>query len=306
MDDRDRERKEQYLSGQEGELISAVKYNQFVTARRLVEKGARLNKPDRKGKTPLDYAVASQFPKLVELMLAKGAKANGLIGQKRVPLHWAAIAGQRKSIRLLLDHGADPKKTDEDGMTAAALALCAGYSECLASTLGDLDTAGGMLLYALLLEDQTEFEKQLSSLDPNEFLMGVFPLAVATLLKNKGAVDSLLKAGADPNQGLANGTTCLLVAVSFSTTPIGRMLLKAGASPNAVNKKDHFALGMSYYNRSLSWAKLLIKAGAKPNQKQRKYLEDIALDYSAQSANAGGSPNSKGKKLLDLYYETFG
>lgn len=71
--------------------------------------------------TPLNYAIALEAKDHVRMLLAAGAKIDDTV------LLLAGIKGNTRIIQLLLDAGADPSLTTEDGETAADLARVYGH-----------------------------------------------------------------------------------------------------------------------------------------------------------------------------------
>lgn len=78
--------------------------------------------PDKS--TLLAWAVETQTPELVELLLSKGADTNANTGNPFTPIIQACRYGNPRIISTLLDHSANPMDAIEDGTTA--FQLCAG------------------------------------------------------------------------------------------------------------------------------------------------------------------------------------
>lgn len=72
----------------------------------------------------LAWAAETQDPKLVDLLLEKGADANITNSNRFTPLIQACRYGNSEIINALLDHGADPNSAIEDA--TSAFQLCAG------------------------------------------------------------------------------------------------------------------------------------------------------------------------------------
>ena len=72
----------------------------------------------------LAWAVETQDPRLVHLMLEKGAKTQVANGNRFTPIIQACRYGNAEIINALLDHKADPNSAIEDG--TSAFQLCAG------------------------------------------------------------------------------------------------------------------------------------------------------------------------------------
>jgi ankyrin repeat protein len=90
---------------------------------RLVERGAQVN---RRGWTPLHYAASGPEPKVVALLLDKGAAIEALSPNRTTPLMMAAGYGAIDAADLLIQRGANANARNDAGMTAADFARRAG------------------------------------------------------------------------------------------------------------------------------------------------------------------------------------
>jgi len=79
--------------------------------------------------TPLHWAVRGGHPKLVALLLEKGAPPDELDGAGESALTLATWRGDRESVALLLSHGADPNATNRRGLTALHIASRLAYAD---------------------------------------------------------------------------------------------------------------------------------------------------------------------------------
>ena len=129
-------------------LLVAIDSGHADMARFLVERGADPNH-DGAGRTPLHSAVQWELPEVVAALLAAGADPNARL-QKPLPLVsrrirqdngltpttsgatpflLAASFGDVESMRILVDAGADPFLTTDDGTTALMVAAGGDYVE---------------------------------------------------------------------------------------------------------------------------------------------------------------------------------
>jgi hypothetical protein len=120
----------------ESALMMAALKGQRDWCQRLLARGAPVNKP---GWSPLHYAATGPDPKIVELLLDRGAVVDADSPNRSTPLMMAARYGKEGSVKLLLARGADPKRTNDLNQTAADFARSAGR-ESLAAQLA---TPGG-------------------------------------------------------------------------------------------------------------------------------------------------------------------
>ena len=112
-------------------LMMAALRGNLEWTRRLLERGAQL---DREGWTPLHYAASGPEPRVLSLLLDRGALIEARSPNGTTALMMAARYGAPKAAEVLLARGADPKARNDLGMTAADFARQAGR-EALAAKL---------------------------------------------------------------------------------------------------------------------------------------------------------------------------
>ena len=92
----------------------------------LLGYGSDVNGQDRLGSTPLNFALEYRSnridPRVVRLMLDRGADPNILASASPIPLHQASRSGRIEIVRLLVEHGASIEVTDFRGRTAMDVA----------------------------------------------------------------------------------------------------------------------------------------------------------------------------------------
>ena len=105
-------------TGESALMMAALKgHTEWV--RKLLERGAQVNKP---GWTPLHYAATGPNPAVVQLLLDKGASIDAESPNRTTPLMMAARYGSEAGVDILLAKGADPKRTNDLGLSAADFA----------------------------------------------------------------------------------------------------------------------------------------------------------------------------------------
>ncbi len=112
-------------------LMMAVLHGHSAIAQQLLARGASVN---RAGWTPLHYAASGPEPKLVALLLERGAAIDAPSPNRSTPLMMAARYGNPDAATMLLARGANPKLRNERGLSAADFAAAAGR-EALAQRL---------------------------------------------------------------------------------------------------------------------------------------------------------------------------
>ena len=97
----------------------------------LLNKGANVNATTQYGLTALGTATACRLPKIVNVLLAHGAKPNLCGPANDPPLVYAARAKDLGMMAALLSHGANANIRGSGGVTALMLASYPGFVPCL-------------------------------------------------------------------------------------------------------------------------------------------------------------------------------
>ncbi len=106
-------------------MLAAIK-GHLEQVNELIRRKAQVNKP---GWTPLHYAASSasdRSPAIVALLLEHHAYIDASSPNHSTPLMLAAMYGDTRSVDVLLEAGADPRITNQLGLTAIDFAHRAG------------------------------------------------------------------------------------------------------------------------------------------------------------------------------------
>ncbi|XVF31096.1 hypothetical protein REPUB_Repub16aG0116200 [Reevesia pubescens] len=154
-------------------LLHAARQGHTLTAKYLLEHGANPAIPSDLGATALHHAAGIGNIELLKSILAKGVEVDSQ-SDAGTPLVWAAGHAQHDAVKVLLDHHANPNTETEDNITPLLSAVAAGSLACL-----DLLIQAGAKV--------------------NVIAGGATPLHIAADNGSPELINSLLKAGADPN-----------------------------------------------------------------------------------------------------------
>ena len=106
---------EQRNATDESPLMMAALKGELDLAKRLIAKGADVNKP---GWTPLHYAATSGHLDMIRLLLEEHAFIDAQSPNGTTPLMMAASYGSPEAVKLLVEEGADIAMRNQKQMTA--------------------------------------------------------------------------------------------------------------------------------------------------------------------------------------------
>ncbi|KAG9343819.1 hypothetical protein JZ751_013200, partial [Albula glossodonta] len=108
-------------------LTAAAGRGKLEVCRLLLEQGAAVAQPNRRGIVPLFSTVRQGHWQIVDLLLTHGADVNMADKQGRTPLMMAASEGHLGTAEFLLAQGASLPLMDKEGLTALSWACLKGH-----------------------------------------------------------------------------------------------------------------------------------------------------------------------------------
>lgn len=187
----------------------------------------------------------------------------------------AAEKGDSNCVRELVGRGADPNLKNDRGESAIFLAIRSH----------SLETVNAVL--------KSKPELNFFNNDKSST-----PLMAAMTKPEKGVIQALLDAGADPNQQDAKRHTALfLAAAQEDALPVTTLLTKK-ADPNIVDSEGMTPLAIAILNHRRDNVIALLKAGAKPNlpgngvvSALHLAIDENQLEIAQDLLAAGADPN---------------
>ncbi len=208
----------------------------------LLAAGAVVNAKNRRGATPLHWALAEEGK--VRLLLDAGADKDARQADGRSIVYQAASTGNGNGIlRLLLERGANPNTPTANGQTPLMAAAGRGDVEAM----------------RLLLAKQANLHAKSGT--------GATALMNAASSRNPHAVALLLDAGADVNAATKKNETALANAATTGSLESVELLLAKGAKVNVSDDRGYTPLMYAAASEPMNTAvvKRLLEKGADPN-----------------------------------------
>ena len=204
----------------------------------LIRHGVDVNASDAKGYSPLYEAAAGNRVAAIRALVEAGADVHGL-AQGWTPLDASCEAGAADAIATLAELGADLTRTNVKGVIPLQLAVDGGHLDAVNALLEagadpNQEIGEEWVFYTVIVIKRRDILASflLHGADVNKKVMGdLTVLHVAVEFEDAGAVNALLGAGADVNNGVSyNGLSALHIACMGHSTDIMLTLLSHGAS----------------------------------------------------------------------------
>ena len=215
-------------------IFEAVKNNDLVEIKSLLDKGADPNSADEDGDYLLMYAAMYSSIDCMQLLIEKGSNVNAKNKIEETALMWSLH--DLAKMKLLIQHGADVNAKAKTGNTPLLIA-CIGHGKydpvkLLIDKGADVFAVNNRkenaLVRASLFGDTATVSLLLNKgLDINTFTQdSTTALINAILNANKPVIFQLLERGADPDKLSFFGLTPLSIAVIFTDAEAVKAILK--------------------------------------------------------------------------------
>src|SRR5499425_1467057 len=269
-------------------LHHAAGYGPVGNLQLLIDKGADVNAKNRRGSTPLHWAIHDEAK--VRLLLAKGVNVNTKQAQGRTPLYLAAMLGNGvPTLRLLLSKGADPNLAAVNGQTPLMMAA-RGDVEAMqlliekGADVNAKDGAGETALMSacvggnargvqLLIERGADVKVTSKR---NETALGFAATSGA-----QASVEMLFAKGAGVNVRNFRGYSPLMFAASSDAMPAGiiRLLLDKGADASFTGDYDEPASVLAAKRGHTEAARLLGAVSPSPSATATAQLTPVSVSH---------------------------
>jgi len=264
----------------------AARWNDVAMADALIRAGANVKAKNRFGATPLFLACTNGGAAMIEALLKGGEDANAVVSEAGdTALMLAARTGKPDALMALLEHGADPNKTNLEGQTALMWAASEKNSAAVKTLI---DHGADVNAQTHKLPPPSPFQLIFSAPFPAG---GMTALIYAARQNDLESAKILLAARANVNEDAADGSSPLLVAVINEHYALAKFLLEHGADPNAADAQGRAPLYAAIDMRNLEWS-------TRPAPPEKDSLSD--LDFIQALLDHGANPNARLVKKIPL------
>jgi ankyrin repeat protein len=244
-------------------LASLIQSGNRKAALDRIRAGADVNAAQPDGTGPIHWAVYKVDYEIIDALIAKKAKVDVVNEFGAAPLTEAVKLADARMVKTLLAAGANVESANPDDETALMLAIKTGEFPIVEMLVSDGANVNAIekfhnetpLMYAaaasknagamvklLLAKDASVKSRSLYSDWPSQIssepraqyrpVGGLTALLYAARNGCYDCVDSLLRAGADPNTPTPEGVTALMLAIDNERREVAKLLLDRGANPH--------------------------------------------------------------------------
>ncbi len=258
----------------------------------LLEAGANVAVANELGATPLWVASVNGTAPVIERLLRAGANPSIRLPEGETPLLTASRSGNVDAVKLLLAGGASPNAREERRhQTALMWAAARGHTDIVrvlidaGADVGARSKARERLLFA----DKRQGNQYDQGVEVAKG--GYTPLLFCARRGQLEAARLLLAAGADVNDQAPDGASALVVAAHSGHIGLVEQLLESGAEPNAIDA-GYAPLHAAVLRGEIAMVRALLAHGADPNLRLEKgtALRRAGMDWALRPAFVSATP----------------
>jgi uncharacterized protein len=279
----------------------AAYHDDLAMADALIRAGASVDAANDLGATPLHLACNNGSAAMVNRLLAANANPNAKLLDGETVLMTCARAGSAPAVKALLVHGAGAKAKAEHDQTALMWAAANNHPDVAALLIEfGADVRARSRSYSQTVVGEQTQRAGREELNYTVMRGGSTPLLFAARSGDSESARLLLAHGADPNDGLPDGTSALVLAAHSGHREVALALLDKAANPNDLGV-GYSALHAAILRSDLELIKALLAYGANPNIRMTKGtpVRRNSTDYFLLAPLIGVTPYLLAAKFLE-------
>ncbi|XP_007423119.1 protein TANC1, partial [Python bivittatus] len=232
-------------------LTAAAGRGKLEACELLLEHGALVTRPNRRGIPPLFCAVRQGHWQIAKLLLEHGADINLSDKQSRTPLMVASCEGHLSTVEFLISKGADISLLDKEGLTALSWACLKGHKNVVQylvekdAKIGQTDKNGRTPLDLAAFygdSDIVQYLVEKGAVIEHVDNSGMRPLDRAIGCRNTSVVVTLLRKGAKLGNAawaMATSKPDILIILLQKLIEEGNIMYKKGKMKEAAQRYQY-------------------------------------------------------------------
>ncbi|NVO11955.1 MAG: ankyrin repeat domain-containing protein [Bacteroidales bacterium] len=284
-------------------LLVATQFNNLELVKILCKAGANPNLASYDGVTPLMYANSMQYSEVARILFRNGAHVNyysieGSLYLLPSPDELLVInsdSGKYESVNYLLEHGANPNYSNEEGVNALMYASDNGsykIAKLLIEKGADVNIKpndGNTALFAAVRSNNDSIAELLIQNNAKINIQNknsLYPLHYAAGLGYPVMTDLLLYYGAEPNVIDSDGNTPLMTSVYAGTYSVTETLINSGADLNIPDIYGNTPLMVASQFNDTALIRTLYTAGANLDKVNSRKVNALSVAIKNNSIDA--------------------
>lgn len=272
-------------------LIAAVDSNELDIVKRLVGKGAIINKNVGGRNNALKSASSRGYLDIVQYLVGQGANIDMQTNKGRTALIDASLEGHLEVVQYLVANGANINMKTNVGRTALIVASLKGHLE-IVKHLFDRDP-DAINMQTMSGDSALTHASEAGHVEIVRYLVGkgaktnlkttdddLTALILASGNGHLSVVQILVEGNANLNLVTKEGNTALMHAVSSNETAVVEYLLEHGARPNIQNIQERTALDLVRDTEIESILNSYLARSGKRTGLKRKYVDENEIEFT--------------------------
>ncbi|MDC7233498.1 MAG: ankyrin repeat domain-containing protein [Spirochaetales bacterium] len=259
----------------EEDFIAALRDSRHQDALFFLDAGNSVDQPVERGTAALLIMCDEQRSREVRWLISHGADPNRTDPEGLTPLMHAARRGNRNILQILLQAGARVNTQSPEGYTALQLAVNNGRFDIAA----ELESRGAVIFngyydHPVLSEIWIRRQHYAAALALRESRWMYNDFLKTVMYGDYRQIRTMIDEGMSPDAATTEGVTALMLSASADDIFKSALLLEKGANPLQIDTMGLSALWYAAFRNNLPLIRLLLESGA---DNKADFIESSAL-----------------------------